>query len=158
MKELTPCNMFASALCKDEPVANAWINGNSDNPDLFGIVSFYSTSFGGVVINAEIYGLPDNESNFYGMHIHEFGNCIPPFDKTGNHYNPYKTPHPEHAGDMPPLLGNNGYSWLAFYDKRISIDEIIGKSIVIHSMRDDFTSQPSGDSGTKIGCGVIQRF
>ena len=60
------------------------------------------------------------------------------------------------GGDLPPLLGNNGYAWTAFFDKRFTIDEIIGKSIIIHNMRDDFTSQPSGDSGTKIGCGVIK--
>ena len=92
------------------------------------------------------------------MHIHEFGNCTPPFDKTGNHYNPGGSMHPYHAGDMLPLLGNNGYAWLTFYDERIRIKDIVGKSVVIHGMRDDFTSQPAGDSGEKIGCGVIYLY
>ncbi len=79
-----------------------------------------------------------------------------PFDKTGNHYNPTKEPHPDHAGDLIPLMGNQGYAWLAFYDKRFQISEIMGRSVVIHTMPDDFKSQPSGDAGGKIGCGVIR--
>ena len=58
---------------------------------------------------------------------------------------------------MIPLLGNQGYAWTSFYDKRFAIDDIIGKSVVIHSRRDDFTTQPAGDSGEKIGCGVIRK-
>ena len=57
--------------------------------------------------------------------------------------------------DMLPLMGNQGYAWLSFYDKRFTIPEIIGKSVIIHEKRDDFASQPSGDAGEKIGCGVI---
>ena len=90
------------------------------------------------------------------MHIHENGDCTSPFDKTGNHYNPENTSHPNHSGDLPPLLSNKGYAWIAFWDNRFTISEIKGKSIVIHSMSDDFRSQPSGDSGEKIGCGVIK--
>lgn len=140
------------------PIAVAFLNGNPSHPTLYGKVSFYNTPFGGVLINAEIRGLPDKQeiSNFYGMHIHEFGDCTPPFDKTGNHYNPDNTEHPWHAGDLPALLGNSGYAWMCFYTERFTISEILGKSVVIHSMRDDFTSQPSGDSGNKIGCGAIQ--
>ncbi len=81
-----------------------------------------------------------------------------PFPNTGNHYNPGNVPHPEHAGDLLPLLSNNGYAWMSFYTSRFNIEEIIGRSLVIHSMRDDFTTQPSGNSGDKIGCGVIERM
>lgn len=159
MEDLTPFNIFTSILMRKKPSATAWINGNADYPSLSGRAGFYDTPLGGVIVNIEVYGLPDtvNTSDFFGMHIHEFGNCTPPFDKTGNHYNPTNAEHPNHAGDMPPLLSNNGYAWTAFYDKRFTISEIIGKSIVIHLMRDNFTSQPSGDSGMKIGCGVIMR-
>ena len=151
----------------------AYIRGNADHPNLYGEVYFYKAPWGGVIVNAEICGLPDmgstspdtyhrNQSvlfsHFYGMHIHENGNCTPPFDQTGNHYNPEQLPHPAHAGDLPPLLGNNGYAWMAFYDNRISIEDILGRSLVIHDMRDDFTTQPSGGSGTKIGCGVIEPY
>ena len=57
---------------------------------------------------------------------------------------------------MIPLMGNQGYAWLAFYDKRFSIPEILGRSVIIHAMPDDFRTQPSGDAGEKIGCGVIR--
>ena len=80
------------------------------------------------------------------------------FPNTGNHYNPGNVPHPEHAGDLLPLLSNNGYAWMSFYTGRIDIEDIIGRSVVIHSMRDDFTTQPSGNSGDKIACGVIERM
>ena len=92
------------------------------------------------------------------MHIHEYGNCSLPFDKTGGHYNPTGQMHPYHAGDMPSLLGNDGYAFTAFFDNRLTIEEIIGKTLIIHSMRDDFTSQPAGDPGSKIACGVITKL
>jgi len=162
---------FINLMGKGRPAAAAWIRGNASHPNLGGIVRFYAVSSVGILVNAEIFGLPDNErafmsnavnarplSYFYGMHIHQFGDCRPPFDQTGTHYNPDGTPHPEHAGDMPPLLSSNGYAWLAFYDARLSIDEIVDKSIIIHAGRDDFTSQPAGDAGDKIGCGVIKRI
>ena len=110
-------------------------------------------------MEAEVFGLPDMESqyssNFYALHIHEMGDCSENFTKTGGHYNPANMLHPGHAGDMIPLMGNQGYAWTAFYDKRFTVPEILGKSVVIHSKRDDFTSQPSKDAGEKIGCGII---
>ena len=54
------------------------------------------------------------------------------------------------------MLSNHGYAWMAFWDARILLREIIGRSVVIHSQRDDFQTQPAGDAGEKIGCGVIQ--
>ena len=59
---------------------------------------------------------------------------------------------------MVQLFGIKGYAWSAFYDKRFTINEIIGKSVIIHSGPDDFTTQPSGNAGTKIGCGEIRRI
>lgn len=141
------------------PYAYAKIIGNADNPFLHGTARFYPVSFGGVLIETEVYGLPFEDipsySQFYGMHIHETGDCALPFDRTGSHYNPNDLPHPRHAGDLPPLLGNTGYAYSVFYTDRFSIANIIGRSLVIHGAPDDFTTQPSGNSGTKIGCGVI---
>ena len=136
------------------------MQGNASQPQLAGSVKFYQTSYGGVLIEAEIFGLPGinipGSSSFYGMHIHEHGDCTRPFGQTGDHYNPGNLPHPQHAGDLPPLLGCQGYAYLVCYDKRFFVDDILGRSVVIHSMADDFTSQPSGNSGNKIGCGVIR--
>lgn len=159
--QMTPRINFTQLLTYERPEAAAWITGNTANPRLSGLVKFYQTSSGGVLVEAEIFGLPNittqNSSNFYAFHIHEFGNCSDNFQKVGGHYNPTNSTHPDHAGDMLPLLGSQGYAWSAFYDKRFTIDEIIGKSVIIHADRDDFTSQPSGDPGPMIGCGEIRR-
>lgn len=152
MQEIVNYGTLISMIAEDKPEVIAYMKGNEENNNLVGVAEFFRTPYGGVVVNVEVYGLP---SGFHGMHIHEVGDCTIPFDKTGNHYNPQNTIHPNHAGDMPTLLGNHGYSWMAFYDERFTIDEIIGKSIIIHSMHDDFMTQPSGASGDKIGCGVI---
>lgn len=159
--QITPRINFTQLVTYERPQAAAWVNGNTANPRLSGLVKFYQTTYGGILVEAEIFGLPNiatqGSSNFYAFHIHEFGNCSDNFDKVGGHYNPTNTTHPDHAGDMPPLLGNQGYAWSAFYDKRFTIDDIIGRSVIIHAGRDDFTSQPSGDPGPMIGCGEIRR-
>jgi len=156
----TPADNFLYLLTQNEPRAIAWIQGNADHPQLAGSVRFYETSYGGVLIEAEIFGLPNiavqGSSDFYAMHIHESGNCARPFDQTGNHYDPRGSMHPWHAGDLPPLLGNQGYAYQVFYDKRFHISEVIGRSVIIHSHADDFMTQPSGNSGDKIGCGTIR--
>lgn len=59
---------------------------------------------------------------------------------------------------MVPLMGNQGYAFLTFYDKRFQIEDILERSVVIHAMPDDFKTQPAGDSGMKIGCGVIRKI
>ena len=73
------------------------------------------------------------------------------------HYNLKNCPHPLHAGDMPPLVSDGGYAWMTFYTKHFSAEEVVGLTVVIHSSPDDFKTQPSGDSGKKIACGVIKQ-
>lgn len=158
--QITPRTLFTELLLRDQPDAAAWINGNTQNPALGGMVKFYHTTYGGVLVEAQIFGLPHADlpesSSFYAMHIHESGDCSDNLDHTGMHYNPQDTQHPNHAGDMPPLLGNQGYAFAVFYDKRFTIPEIIGRSVIIHEKPDDFTSQPAGNAGAKIGCGEIK--
>lgn len=162
MKDNAPEMIFANQLKSPPPKAVACIRGNAQNPRLNGSVKFYSTPYAGLLIEAEVSGLPDfttpSNSGFYAMHIHENGDCTPPFDQTGGHYNPAGRQHPYHAGDMIPLMGNRGYAWLSFYDERFTIAEIIGRSVIIHRMPDDFKTQPSGDAGEKIGCGTITSY
>lgn len=149
---------FLKLLTDACPSAYAVIQGDAKAPNLKGMAYFYQIPQGGVLVEVEASGLPQKEnetSSFFGMHIHENGDCTPPFDKVGNHYNPANTAHPQHAGDLPPLLSNSGYSYLVFYTDRIQIKEIIGRALIIHSAPDDFTTQPSGNSHEKIGCGVI---
>lgn len=157
---LTPGRRFSFLLNNNIPQAMAWITGETVTPGLSGLVKFYETVYGGILVEAEIFNLPNvrvqGSTNFYAMHIHENGDCSNNFNNTGEHFNPNGSCHPYHAGDFPPLLGNQGYAWSAFYDKRFSIADIMGRSVVIHAHADDFTSQPSGNSGEKIGCGIIR--
>lgn len=139
--------------CCSQAVAN--IKGGSDAPELFGEVRFYQKK-NYVLVSAKIYGLPKTEAGFFGFHIHEGDNCQGEnFSGTGGHFNPALLPHPEHAGDLPPLLNCNGGAYQTFATDRFNVSDIIGKTVVIHDMPDDFNSQPAGNSGTKIACGII---
>ncbi len=160
MFQITPRLNFMKLFYNNRPRAYAQIEGGGSYPQISGAVNFYSVPGGGVLIEAEIFGLPDSGRPgipaFYAFHIHENGDCTDSFANTGGHYNPYQMPHPMHAGDMPPLLSNEGYAWLAFYDQGIELYDLVGKSVLIHRNADDFTSQPAGNAGDKIGCGVIR--
>ena len=79
------------------------------------------------------------------------------FFDTGSHYDPSGTPHPKHAGDLPPLLLCNGGAFLAVRTDRFRVEDILGRTVVIHSGPDDFKSQPAGNAGKKLACGVIYR-
>lgn len=156
----TPRTAFVHLLEENRPQAMAWVRGQTADPQISGLVKFYHTPYGGVLIEAEIFNLPDistaGSADFYAFHIHEHGDCSNNFANVGPHYNPTDQQHPYHAGDMIPLLGNQGYAWAAFYDKRFQIRDIIGRSVIIHAHRDDFTTQPSGDPGPMIACGEIR--
>lgn len=79
------------------------------------------------------------------------------FSGTGSHYNPVERVHPKHAGDLPPLLECQGNAYLSIRTDRFSVSDVVGRTVVIHSDPDDFHSQPAGNAGMKIGCGVIYK-
>jgi Cu-Zn family superoxide dismutase len=144
--------------------AQADLSGSRAYPNLRGTVRFYPTPQG-VLVLAEVSGLPMTgqqcENGVFAMHVHSGGSCTgtadDPFADALTHYNPQCCPHPAHAGDMPPLIANNGYAMQAFLTGRFTVREILGKAVIIHSGADDFTSQPAGNAGTKIACGVIRK-
>ena len=105
----------------------------------------------GVFSVVSVSGIPEKFGcgNIFAMHIHD--------PKTGKHYNPDGREHPNHAGDMPPLFVDGTCAWSAFLSERFDVCEVIGKEIVIHRRRDDFTTQPSGDPGEMIACGIIKQ-
>lgn len=138
------------------PFATAQIKGNQENSQITGTVKFFSTKLGVIVLN-EINGLPTTQTNIFAEHIHENGTCDGDFESAGEHYNPSNQPHPNHAGDLPPLFSVNGYALSAVLTNRFNLDEIIGKTVIIHSQPDDFYTQPAGNSGQRIACGVIKR-
>lgn len=142
------------------PAATAQISGSKEYDTINGKADFYDT-YGGTIVVAEVQGIPEGLGNgFFGFHIHQGGACTgneeDAFADTGQHYNPQDKPHPEHAGDLPPLLNNKGTAWMVVYTDRFYPEDVIGRTVVIHSKPDDFRTQPSGDSGKKIACGVIK--
>lgn len=146
-----------------KPNSAADISGGENYPGIRGRVIFRQQK-NGVLVTADIYGLPTGEtgcdSGVFGFHIHEGEDCgsngQEPFSNTKGHYNPGECPHPYHAGDLPPLFENDGYAYMSFLTNRFTATEIIGRTVVIHLKPDDFHSQPSGNSGGKIACGVIK--
>lgn len=78
------------------------------------------------------------------------------FLDAGEHFDLEDNKHPNHSGDLPSIYSNNGYSYMEFYTTRFKVKDIIGKSVIIHEMKDDFMTQPSGNSGNRIACGVIE--
>ena len=154
---------YARLIERSRPAAKAVLKGSPEYPEINGLVSFYNTNQG-VLVVAEVYGLPhcQGECNWevYGFHIHEGRSCTgneeKPFADAGEHYNPHGCPHPKHSGDLPPLFGNNGYAWSALLTARFTIDEVKGRTVIVHRDPDDFTTQPSGASGEMIACGVIK--
>jgi Cu-Zn family superoxide dismutase len=144
--------------CRKCPNAVARITGGVEAPQLSGCAQFYQEN-GCVLVVARISGLPrESETGFFGFHIHQGRGCSGAgFSGTGSHYNPAERVHPEHAGDLPPLLECRGRAYLSFRTARFSVNDIIGRTVVIHSDPDDFHTQPAGNAGKKIACGVIRK-
>ena len=153
---------YAKYAAKRHPDASAALRGSAAHPNLRGKVSFYQVG-SKVLVTAAVEGFPNENGKclypVYAMHIHTgascTGNIADPFADTGSHYNPNGCAHPYHAGDLPPLFSNKGSAWSAFVTDRFTVREIINRTVVIHERADDFKTQPSGDSGKKIACGVI---
>lgn len=141
----------------------ATVRGSEAYPTVQGTVRLYQTVYG-VVVVTEVEGLPDTDhpcaSPIYAMHIHDGGRCAgtsaDPFADAGTHYNPDGCPHPYHAGDLPPLFSANGYAFSVCLTDRFTVEEILGCTVIIHASPDDFTTQPSGNAGAKMACGVIR--
>lgn len=141
----------------NKPQAIAFINNKNTTPAIRGVIKFYQKA-NCVLVVADIKGLPHTHTNFFGFHIHEGDNCDGiDFSGSKGHYNPDDTSHPKHAGDLPPLMLCGNMAYLSFITDRFKVADIIGHTVVIHDMPDDFTSQPSGNSGQKIACGIIKK-
>lgn len=128
-----------------------------------GTVRFVEES-GGVRVIADITGLSPGD---HGFHIHENADCsAPDASSAGGHFNPTQHKHASrdanerHMGDLGNLTADqSGRAQLNYLDTKLKLSgehSIIGRSVVVHAAPDDFTSQPSGNSGARIGCGAIE--
>lgn len=159
--------VYPYLLTSRRPDGVAQVRGRPDHRDLRGTVWFWQSE-AGVVVSAWMTGLPSQGDGPYGkgvfaLHLHEGGSCTGtaemPFADAGKHYNPGGCPHPHHAGDLPPLFADGGgNAWYAVMTDRFTVEEILGRVVIVHAGVDDFTSQPSGSAGAMIGCGEIRRY
>lgn len=150
------------------PEAAAIIKGGPLAPQITGVVTFKDAP-GGTEVCADIFGLPpyqpakDNKQPIgpFGFHIHEKGNCEigdpkEPFKAAGEHWNPTNQPHGNHSGDFPVLFSNDGVARMCFFTNKFMVRDVIGKAVMIHQNPDDYRTQPAGNAGKRLACGVIQ--
>jgi Cu-Zn family superoxide dismutase len=124
---------------------------------------------GGVLIAVSVKGLPAGEHAF---HVHAVGKCEPPFTSAGGHFNPDSKKHGlmaaegHHAGDMPNLhIPASGELALEVLNSDITLEkgkpnsvfDADGSALVIHANKDDYKTDPTGDAGGRIACGVVEQ-
>jgi Cu-Zn family superoxide dismutase len=120
----------------------------------------------GVLLHVKMAGLPAGE---HGFHIHETGKCEPPFDSAGGHLTETGSAHGflrergAHIGDMPNIhVPESGALELQVLTLVTDMDsqlfDLDGAALVIHQGADDYNSQPSGDAGPRLACGVIENL
>jgi len=143
----------------------AYIDPKNDS-ELMGTAIFINEP-GQVALQIDIENAPPGK---LAAHIHEVGDCsAPDGSSAGGHWNPTDQAHGKwedgafHLGDIGNIVvGVDGKGSLTLTTERWSmgtgeINDVMGKSIIVHIKPDDFTSQPSGAAGTRIGCGVIKQ-
>ncbi|HHU93223.1 MAG TPA: superoxide dismutase family protein [Halanaerobiaceae bacterium] len=160
--------MFYLFRRKPAPI-RANLRGGPLAPSIRGVVNFYNAP-GGTLVCADIRGLPPyqaatnaNPVGPHGFHLHENGTCEigdpdNPFLAAGGHWNPDNQPHGNHAGDFPVLFSNNGVARMCFFTNRFKPIDVLGRSVIIHENPDDYRSQPAGNAGKRLACGVIRKY
>lgn len=158
---LAACSMPRS-MAPASPGATAPLQAKSGSK--VGGTILFSQQGTGLRVVARVTGLTPNQE--HGFHVHEKGDCAAPDAMSaGGHFNPTGQPHgpqatAHHAGDMPSLKADaSGNAEATFTIDGVTLagaaDGVIGKAVVVHAKADDYKTQPTGDSGGRIACGVI---
>jgi Cu-Zn family superoxide dismutase len=119
----------------------------------------------GTLVHAKLEGLPPGT---HAIHVHAVGECEPPFKSAGGHFDPEDNSHGflsedgMHAGDLPNIhVPNSGALEVEMLATEVALDDELfdddGAAIVIHEKADDYKTDPAGDAGDRIACGVIER-
>ncbi len=161
---LVACSGVNSALQRDR-TAIAML-APTEGSTTSGVVDFEQDD-DAMHIRVRIEGLTPN--GIHGIHVHEKGDCrAPDASSAGGHFNPSNSPHggPDselrHAGDLGNIRADtNGVVETTFDVTGISLgtgpDSIIGRAVIVHAQADDLISQPSGNAGSRIACGLISK-
>jgi Cu-Zn family superoxide dismutase len=125
-----------------------------------GWATFTEDAAGALHVNVHVKGLAPG---LHGLHIHNTGSCTPTFAAAGSHHNPLGSAHGDHAGDLPNLVVNG--AGIGHFDGTsdgatlsagpVSVFDANGSALVIHAGEDDMVTDPTGNSGGRIACGVI---
>lgn len=134
----------------------------TEGSKVHGVVKFTKTG-NNVTVTGEVSGLTPG---LHGFHIHEFGDCSAPDGKSaGGHFNPTGADHggpdspKHHVGDLGNIEANEeGIATINVTSEMIEFEgdtSILGRGLIVHAGQDDLKSQPSGDAGGRVACGVI---
>ena len=146
----------------DEPTKAIAVLASTNGSNVEGTVTFTKAGDEMKVV-ADMTGLTPGK---HGFHIHEFGDCSSPDGKAaGGHFNPTNHPHGghdathRHAGDLGNIeADSSGKAHLELTDKMMTMsgeNSIIGHGVIVHEKADDLKTQPTGDAGGRVACGVI---
>ncbi|EDQ05665.1 Superoxide dismutase [Cu-Zn] [Sulfitobacter indolifex] len=145
-----------------QTAATAQVAGKSD--DITGSVTLNTTASGRMLVKIDVTGVP---TGTHGVHLHETGDCsADDFTSAGghiagDHQHGVLVEGGPHPGDMPNMVvGDDGVLQAEVFLDLLDIDGMIkdddGAAFVIHDGADDYTSQPAGDAGSRIACGVFE--
>ena len=130
-----------------------------------GTVEFTQLTDGSVDVKVHLTGVPPG---VHGFHVHDKGDCGDNGNAAGGHFNPAASPHgapsaaSHHAGDFGNVTANsNGVVDTSFNTRSITVEDgsksVVGHAVILHASPDDLTTQPTGNAGARIACGVVQR-
>ncbi|KQM75667.1 hypothetical protein ASE76_07055 [Xylophilus sp. Leaf220] len=160
------CLSFLLAGCASGPQGAAAVADLQPTPGHTATGSIAFRQVGGIVqVTGTVRGLPPRTE--HGFHIHALGDCGDDGMAAGGHFDPQSLRHGRfgdpgvHAGELPSLHADStGTATFSIESRAISLGSgptgVIGRALVVHRDRDDFRTQPAGDSGPRIACAVIE--